>query len=492
MLTIPAPGPRRDLSRVLARALVAQGRWEVEALAARIAAVAPRSSPAWARAIAEHVVLRFGTDPRPRPLLHVLARHLQDTLTEGQEAAFADDDDDDVFDAFSEILAGDDAPPPLTDAQRASRALHRLTAAALAVPAPAHRPIVVDAPAMFPARGAPETWPVPPLTTRGALAAWLGIGDLDLDALSDLRRTARRVGLGPLRHYAVELRPKPSGGVRVLERPKPLLKRVQRRILHGLLDHIPPHEAAHGFVRGRSSLTHARLHAGREVVLRFDLRDFFATVHEGVLLALLRTAGYPEPVARALVGLTTHALSTRAVRELGLDVHGPLAAHLRRPHLPQGAPTSPALANLAAFRLDVRLAGLARALDAQYSRYADDLVLSGDRHLGRHVAGIEARVGAIAIECGFALHHGKTRRRSQATRQVVGGWVVNAQPATARDAYDRLRALLHDAALHGPAQANRGRHADLAAYVAGSIARVAEASPRRAEVLRALAAKVVW
>jgi hypothetical protein len=58
---------------------------------------------------------------------------------------------------------------------------------------------------------------------------------------------------------------------------------------------------------------------------------------------------------------------------------------LRTPHLPQGAPTSPALANLAAFVLDARLSGLARAADATYTRYADDLAFSGDARVGRLV-----------------------------------------------------------------------------------------------------------
>lgn len=486
------PGPRRDLSRALARALVADGGWDAAALSSRIARVAPAATPAWIDALTAHLSARFGADPRPRPLVRTVARFIQDVITEvpAEDDELEEDDalDADPRDEDAHDLEAPRAPEPPTEAELAARA----TWHALAVTAPQPDPTVIHVAAMVPARGAPETWRVPPITSLGALAELLGLGVLDLDDLADVRRASRRVGLGPLRHYAVEVRAKPAGGRRVIEGPKPLLKRVQRRILHRILDHVPPHDAAHGFVHGRSALTHARLHAGREVVLRFDLRDFFATVHDGLVLALFRTAGYPESIARALVGLTTHALSTRALRELEVDVHGPLGQHLRRAHLPQGAPTSPAIANLAAFRLDVRLAGLARALGARYSRYADDLVLSGDRRLGRHVAGIEARVGAIAQESGFALHHAKTRLRPRSTRQVVGGWVVNARPALARDAYDRLRAILHDAIHHGPRHANRAGHPDFAAFLAGSIAHVAEASPRRGEVLRALAARIRW
>ena len=60
-----------------------------------------------------------------------------------------------------------------------------------------------------------------------------------------------------------------------------------------------------------------------------------------------------------------------------------LGQHLGHPHLPQGAPTSPALANLSAYRLDLRLAGLAESAGIVYSRYADDLALSSSAFLGR-------------------------------------------------------------------------------------------------------------
>jgi hypothetical protein len=78
------------------------------------------------------------------------------------------------------------------------------------------------------------------------------------------------------------------------------------------------------------------------------------------------------------------------------------------PHLPQGAPTSAALANLCAFRLDLRLDGLAQVLGARYTRYADDIVLSGGAHLIDALSRITAWVGRIALEEGFTLNHRKT------------------------------------------------------------------------------------
>src|SRR6185295_12236855 len=81
----------------------------------------------------------------------------------------------------------------------------------------------------------------------------------------------------------------------------------------------------------------------------------------------------------------------------------------RPPHLPQGAPTSPSLANLCAFRLDARLAGLARAAEANYTRYADDLLFSGAGDFARGAKRLIPLIGAIAMDEGFHVNWRKTR-----------------------------------------------------------------------------------
>src|SRR5262249_20261640 len=90
--------------------------------------------------------------------------------------------------------------------------------------------------------------------------------------------------------------------------PKARLKMLQRRILHEILDAIPPHAAAHAYRRGRSLATYVRPHAGQEIVLRLDLRDFFPSTRVARVQALFRTAGYPEAVARLLAGFCTNVV----------------------------------------------------------------------------------------------------------------------------------------------------------------------------------------
>src|SRR5262249_40986091 len=148
-----------------------------------------------------------------------------------------------------------------------------------------------------------------------------------------------------------------SGKRRLLEAPRPRLKAIQRFVLHEILDHVPAHDAAHGYRRGRSIVTFAEPHAGRCLVLRMDLRDFFPSVSAARVRAVFRAGGYPREVAACLAGLCTNA-TPAGVWPAGTDDN--TRRRFRSPHLPQGAPTSPALANLCAYGLDRRLTGLAR------------------------------------------------------------------------------------------------------------------------------------
>jgi len=80
-----------------------------------------------------------------------------------------------------------------------------------------------------------------------------------------------------------------------------------------------------------------------------------------------------------------------------------------RPHLPQGAPTSPGLANLCMYRVDCRLTGLAKSAGAAYTRYADDLAFSGDKDFEWRADRFSTHVGAVLLEEGLQVHHRKTR-----------------------------------------------------------------------------------
>lgn len=328
---------------------------------------------------------------------------------------------------------------------------------------------------------------LPDLPTVQDLAQWL---DLTLDRLLWL---SPETPLGA-DHYRYQLQPKRTGGLRLLEIPKVDLKRVQRAIHTGLLQHVPVHEAAHGFVAQRSVATHAAAHAGQAVVIKFDLKDFFGSIRAAQVAAVWRTLGYPTGVARCLATLCTHRTAQMVVERLreegGLDWLG--AKRLRAAHLPQGAPTSPTLANLCAFGLDLRLDGLAWVFGATYTRYADDLVFSGPEALRSQFRALQAWVAAIANDEGFVLHPDKTRCLPQHRQQRITGVVVNAHPNTPRQDFDRLKACLHQCIHQGPASQNHAQLADFRGHLLGRITWVKQFNAARAAKLMGLFERIQW
>ena len=344
----------------------------------------------------------------------------------------------------------------------------------------------------FEARMGRMRWPVRPLCNVGEVADFLDVDVGHLEWLADVRGWERTVVHEPLRNYRYLLHARPNATVRVIERPKRELKRIQRLLLREILDAIPAHDAAHGFTRGRSVVTHAASHAGRYVVLRFDLEHFFPSVFGGRVYELFRTAGYPESVAHMLTSLCVNVVPRaewdgvpRPSDPRLLGAHSRLALRLATPHLPQGAPTSPALASLAAFRLDARLSALAAAYDATYTRYADDLAISGSRGLIRAARQLRETVGQIAREEGFRLNERKSQLMTRAGRQQLCGVVVNAHPNMSRREYERLKAVVHNAATHGPSGLDP-------AELLGKIGWVEALNPRRGARLRREFAAIDW
>ena len=368
----------------------------------------------------------------------------------------------------------------------------------------AHEPVRIAAwigpsSTMQPAHAA-RAWSIPAIETIGALAEWLHITPSELSWFADLRRNMARLGqqnyAGPLSHYHYRILAKEGGAIRLIEAPKERLKQVQKQILSEILERIPVHPAVHGFRRGRSIRTFAAPHVGQRVVLRMDLRDFFPSISMLRVQAMFRTAGYPEPVANLLGGLCSNAAPRALWQEKGSRLD-PLrmadARHLYSwPHLPQGAPTSPALANICAYRFDCRLTGLAEACGAVYTRYADDLAFSGGEGFERGVERFYLHAAAILLEEGFTVQHRKTRIMRQGVRQYLAGVVANQRLNVPRPDYDRLKAILTNCIRFGPVSQNREGRADFRAYLEGRISFVAMINLDRGSRLRKLFDQVQW
>ena len=163
-----------------------------------------------------------------------------------------------------------------------------------------------------------------------------------------------------------------------------------------------------------------------------------------------------------------------------------------RKHLPQGAPTSPALANRIAYRLDCRLEGLSVATDIVYSRYADDLLFSGGTAFARQAVPFSIQVAAIALEEGFRVHHRKTRRMRKSTRQSAAGIVINRSTNLLRTEFDQLKAILFNCVRHGPATQNRDRHPHFREHLIGRINWINQLNPQRGARLRMVFDTIAW
>jgi hypothetical protein len=289
-----------------------------------------------------------------------------------------------------------------------------------------------------------------------------------LPALGSVAELARFLGLCSERELRRFLRPgsgrgsayvefsveKSSGEPRTITAPRAALKRIQRKILVEILDKLPVHAACHGFVRGRSVASNAAPHVGARLVVKMDLRDFFPSIHYRRVAGLFRRLGYGVDVASALAGLTTHRGKLPDGTVLWPGV------------LPQGAPTSPALANLLCRRLDARLAGLCARAGGVYTRYADDLTFSFATPPDKGIGGFLWWVDQVCQQEGFTENTSKRRLLWSGGRQRVTGVVVNSGLHIPREARKNFRALLHNCRKDGLSAHARGRK-DFSAYLRG-------------------------
>ena len=355
----------------------------------------------------------------------------------------------------------------------------------------------LDAPHMRPTAPAGD-WPIRRVESSGELAEWLGLSVGELEWLADVKGIVGKAPRSPLHHYHYRLVRKPTGGIRLIEAPQARLKTIQRKILAEILEKVPSHfTAAHGFVKGRSVHTFAQPHVGHAVVVRLDLQNFFPTIGYARVQAFFRTMGYPDVVASALSGLCTSAAPPHL-----FNVHGVYASEFElfkaarslysRPHLPQGAPTSPLLANLCAFRLDCRLTGLADWAGAVYTRYADDIALSGDDTFARNATRYIAEVSAIARDEGWSVQHHKTRIMHASVRQQLAGIVVNRTPNIDRTSFDQLKATLTNCVRLGPASQNRDQRNNFQAYLRGCVAWVTSVNAKRGNRLSEIFERIDW
>jgi len=351
----------------------------------------------------------------------------------------------------------------------------------------------------FVAQGVSENWNIPSIDTVGGLAAWMGVTPSKLRWLAtDIGKVHRKRLDGNTlpSHYVQTVLSKRFGKVRLIESPKPLLKRIQRLVLNKILSGIPVHAAAHGFCQDRSIVTSAQNHVNKNVVVKLDLEDFFPSISRSRVNAIFFMAGYSEQVAAVLAQLCTSSAHTdflgNELSHLPTDEQLRIKNRYSSPHVPQGAPTSPYLANLACFRMDCRLSGLAKSAGATYTRYADDLVFSGDSAFQRVAKRFCDHVAATAMEEGFSVNFRKTKIMPRSNRQKITGLVVNQKLNIDRKDYDELKATLFNCIRSGPAEQNRSGIAEFRLHLLGRIGFVRLLNHSRGQKLQKLFDQIAW
>ena len=221
----------------------------------------------------------------------------------------------------------------------------------------------------------------------------------------------------PERYYRTFVIPK-GRKKRVIHAPKVALKVIQKWLAEYLGRSIEILPSVFGFVRGRSAIDAAAIHCGAKWVYSIDIRDFFSSTPERLVLKALIHIGYSSHAAYVISSLCCY-----------------------QGFLAQGAPTSPVLSNLVFADFDRKLVDLATSANVRISRYADDIVFSGQLEMD---AALPDKIKAIVLEGGWVLADEKEHVARAPARLKVHGLLVHGdQPRLTKGYRNRLRAYAH-------------------------------------------------
>ena len=270
-----------------------------------------------------------------------------------------------------------------------------------------------------------------------------------------LRAIISRSLQDPYEVFRIRKRPSSMGErrFRVICVPNPELMRVQRWIAQNILSYANPHSASAAYAKGSTIFAGAEPHCGCRWLIKLDVCNFFETINEISVYRVFRSFGY-----QALVAFELTRLCTRLGKRTPLRIGQRWRAHLgrrtvigsysvwRMGHLPQGAPTSPMLANLAVISFDGEVNEIANWHGLIYTRYADDIALStAEKDFSRTAAGkVIGEVYAAMGRYGLSPNVTKTRASSPASRKVVLELLVDGPaPRLSREFKANLRRHLH-------------------------------------------------
>ncbi|WGQ11862.1 reverse transcriptase family protein [Pedobacter gandavensis] len=230
---------------------------------------------------------------------------------------------------------------------------------------------------------------------------------------------------------------KKKGGFRYIDAPKPELYSIQNWIKCFILDQLKFPAELTSYQKGKSIIDNARPHVGKELIVKFDLRNFFESVTEDKVLGVFRMLGYNT------------AVSIDLAKACCIDI---IPEHNRGNRkypfacLPQGSPSSPGISNVSAAMLDYRLTAYATSRNLNYTRYADDITFSGCINRKPALGSIKQ----IVKEEGFLLNAAKTSYVHRSHQQLVTGLSVNEGISIPKKNRKHIHTHLHNCINFGP------------------------------------------
>ncbi|MDX8366717.1 reverse transcriptase domain-containing protein [Cytobacillus sp. IB215665] len=225
---------------------------------------------------------------------------------------------------------------------------------------------------------------------------------------------------------------KRSGKERIIHSPKKNLSIIQKKFAYVLSIIYNNHSNSHGFVKGRSIVSNAEKHIQQRNILNFDLLDYFHSFNFGRVRAMFKTYfNFNDDVASILANICCHY----------------------KGFLPQGAATSPIIANILTNKLDKNLSELARKYKCVYTRYADDITFSTSnvrfpteiayRRDYNSPTVLSDKVMSIVQRNGFRVNKDKTRLKNHYANLSVTGITVNEKLNVKRSYVRHIRTIIH-------------------------------------------------
>ena len=262
-------------------------------------------------------------------------------------------------------------------------------------------------------------------------------------------------------YYSFKI-PKKSGGERIIFAPFGKIKFLQTKIKEICKEKYNPLRCCHGFIDKRSCITNASCHVNKKWCFNFDLADFFPSINFGRVLGLFKSDifNYDNKLATTLAIICCYDKK-----------------------IPQGAPSSPIIANMISYSLDKNLIEIAKNNRCIYSRYVDDMTLSTNLksfpktlvHYDRENKFVELsyQLNEIILKSGFRVNPLKTRLSNNTKCQMVTGIVVNKKLNLKRKYYRTLRAILYNCRKEGLQKTaiknNKANIKDLKKFILGKM-----------------------